>query len=102
MGVLWTYRSCFSPSREAAPILFRLNPREEEKGKGGRMCCLGPACCCDCLCACTRGYVRLMTDLPPVGRAVLLGATVGLLGVVGFGLGLLVNHLSKWYYGDFE
>ena len=66
------------------------------------MCCLGPACCCDCLCACTRGYVRLMTDLPPVGRAVLLGATVGLLGVVGFGLGLLVNHLSKWYYGDFE
>ena len=43
-----------------------------------------------------------MTDLPPVGRAVLLGATVGLLGVVGFGLGLLVNHLSKWYYGDFE
>ena len=66
------------------------------------MCCLGSACCCDCLCACTRGYVKLMTELPLVGKAVLLGVTVGLLGLVGFGLGLLINHLSKWYYGDFE
>ena len=79
------------------------HPGEGEKEEGSMCCCCtGLACCCDCLCALARGYVKLMQELPPPGKAVLIVITLGLLGLVGFGAGLLVNHLTKWYYGDFE
>ena len=63
------------------------------------MCC---SCCCDCWCAMLRGYMALMKELPVIGKLVLATATVGVLATVGYGVGMAVNQVTNWYYGDFN
>ena len=49
-----------------------------------------------------RGYMALMKELPVIGKLVLATATVGVLATVGYGVGMAVNQVTNWYYGDFN